>query len=85
MKTFLHKTTDSAGVALDCSEALSYGRGTGAGDTVGKMTNTATTIQSLTAGDVITLDVAFQHGVANQAVEVNMRANQTWILIEKIA
>ena len=85
MKTFLNDTSTLIQNAIDCSEAWSYGRGTGAGDTVGKMSNVCTTTASFAAGDVINLNVAFQHGVTNQAIQVNMRANQTWIILEKIA
>jgi hypothetical protein len=91
MKTWLHDTSEADDrTAILCSEAWSYGRGL-AGGMTSKMTNMATTIVPLSATDVINLSFAFTHGAvgtdpanAQHQLELNLRADQTWILIEKI-
>jgi hypothetical protein len=86
MRTFLHDTSASSPVdAIDCSEAWSYGRGVGSADTVSKITNVCTTTKYFAAADVINLNMLFFHGVRSAQVSVNVRSNQAWILIEKIA
>jgi hypothetical protein len=85
MRTFLHDTSASSAVdAIDCSEAWTYGRGSGAGDTVSKITNTCTTTKLFAVDDEINLNMLFFHGARDVEVSVNIRANQAWILIEKI-
>lgn len=91
MKSWLHDTSEAdERTAILCSEAWSYGRGL-AGGMTSKMTNTATTIAPLTAGDVINLNFAFTHGAVGtdpanlqHQLELNLRADQTWILIERV-
>jgi hypothetical protein len=87
MRTFLRKTTGSASVldTINCSEAWSYGRGSGAADTVSKLSNVCTTTAILAVNDVINLNMLFLHGTRETEVELNVRADQTWILIERIA
>jgi len=87
MRTFLRNTTGSSSSidTIDCSEAWSYGRGSGAADTVSKMSNVCTTTAILTVGDVLNLNMLFLHGTRETVVEVKVRADQTWILIERIA
>lgn len=84
MRTFLNLTTTAVDVPIDCSEAFSYGRGDGSGDTVSKISNSCTTTKLLSAGNIINLNMMFIHGTTNAAISVNVRSNQAWILIEKI-
>jgi hypothetical protein len=86
MRTFLRDTASATVLtAIDCSEAWSYGRGSGAGSTVSKMTNVCTTTYEFAANDVFNLNMVFLHGASGVGMSLNVRAGQTWILIERIA
>lgn len=86
MRTFLHQTTAPSTVtAIDCSEAWSYGRGVGSADTVSKMSNVCTTTKIFAENEEFNLNMVFLHGVRDTEVKVNVRSNQSWILIERIA
>jgi hypothetical protein len=86
MRTFLHDASVTNMLdTIDCSEAWSYGRGSGSASTVSKMTNVCTTTKEFVANDVINLNMVFLHGCQNTDVSINVRADQTWILIERIA
>ena len=84
MKVFLNKTSTTADISLLCSDSYSYGRGNSAGDTTSKITNSSTSLFQLSAGDILNLNVVFLPGTDGTIIRLNMLANQTWILIEKV-
>jgi len=84
MKVFLNNTTTAQNISMPCSESFSYGRGNSAGDTTSKITNTSTGLFQLTAGNIIKLNVVFLPGQDGVNIQLDMLANQTWILIEKV-